>query len=188
MTVVVAVRQGNTVYMGADTQTTFDSFKQNYFSEQNFKIQKMPNDVLVAESGRCSVTQEMVLRPEFFENIAKDTGLTKKYIVQEIMPKYKQILKNANMLDDKGKGEFEFLFVWKDRIFKVHEDFCVSRINNYASIGSGREFAYPFLDDMQLSVQERIIDGMRCAAQADPYVSGPFVLIDTKEMQYKIVE
>ncbi|MBQ9716056.1 MAG: hypothetical protein IJV77_06585 [Clostridia bacterium] len=187
MTVVVAVRQGNTVFMGADTQSTFDPFKENYLSEQNLKIRKMPNDVLVAESGRSSVTQEMVFRPEFFENIPKDTGLTKKYIVQEIIPKYKKILKKADALDEKGKGEFSFLFVWKDRIFKVHDDFCVSKINNYVSIGSGSDLAYPFLDDTKLSMQERLMSGMKMAEKFDQAVSGPFVFIDTKDMQYKIV-
>ena len=78
MTVVVAIKKDDVVYLGCDTQSTFDSIKRNFLSPANLKIQKMPNDVLIAGSGRLSLIQELVFRPELFENISPEEGLTKK--------------------------------------------------------------------------------------------------------------
>ena len=190
MTVVVAIKKDDVVYLGCDTQSTFDSIKRNFLSPANFKIQKTANDVLIAGSGRLSLIQELVFRPELFENISPEECLTKKYIVQNVVPQYKKALDQKGEIDEKGKTCCEIFLAWKDRLFTIdgRDDFSVNKFSKCTAMGSGSDFALPYLTDESLGLHERMLEGMRCADKFDSGVSGPFVFIDTKDMQYNVVD
>ena len=186
MSVVVAIKSDGVVYMGCDTQTTMGKDKENRLQEVDFKINKLSNGMLIGCCG--SVVAEQSVR--FDESVFDFQGesLTKKDIVNNIIPKIKSKLKNAALDDNKEEMPVSFTIAHKDKLFVILTDFLVLGIEDYYSKGSGCFCACASLADKNLPIRERLLAAMRASAKYCASVGKPFVLVDTKELQYEIVE
>ena len=71
-------------------------------------------------------------------------------------------------------------------LLRIKIDFTSVRITEHASIGAGKDFALSSLSKEYLSLEERIVSALRTAAKMCSSVSGPFVLIDTKNLEFTI--
>ena len=54
MSVIVAIKENDVVYMGADSQTTAGMRKRSYLNETGFKIVRLENGILVGFCGRVA--------------------------------------------------------------------------------------------------------------------------------------
>lgn len=188
MSLVVAVKDGDRVYMGADTQTTFGNtvIRRPKLKEGCLKITKMPNGVLLGHTGKLNCAQRLTTQKAWFENLPEE-GLTKKFLVQEIVPKFKDNIKAVNGLDKNGGAGCSFIVAWKDRLFLLENDFSVFEIADYIAIGTP-DYAHYALMQVHQPARERLLSALETASTFSTTVSAPHVLADSKDLALEFVE
>ncbi len=200
MSVIFAIKQGDTVYMGADTQTTisrngshtgkeFFTDAQNHY-EGNYKIIKLSNGVLIGYTGEAFFGQRMLVHSEWFDDVPKE-GLSKRYIVEKVLPKLFETFKNEGLIDlDSGEIEMDLsmLIAYKDKLIRFDRNFDIVDVDRYGVVGSGQIFGLPSMIDTKFDARSAIIEALRISAGYDLYVDAPFTLIDTKLLEFEIAE
>lgn len=186
MSVIVAIKNDDVIYMGCDTQTTIGKDKENNLQELTFKINKLQNGMLVGTCGSVAAYQSVCDDESIFE--IENDELTKKVIVNNIIPKIKAKLKGIEGDTSENEMPITIIIAYKDKLFEVMCDYLVVGIEDYCSKGSGGGYTFSSLANIELSIRERILNGLRTSAKYCASVSKPFVLIDTKELKYRIVE
>ena len=186
MSVVVAIKEDDTIYLGADTLMTMGSTKiPEINNEEKYKLTKFKNGVILAHTGGVATTQKLVFHEEWFDKVP-EKGLDKEFILNEIVPKLKKELEEYKLLVEDGSMDATFFIAYKDKLYDLKAGFTSVRITEYASIGAGKDFALSSLSKEYLSLEERIVSALRTAAKMCSTVSGPFVLIDTKNLEFII--
>ena len=187
MSVIVAVKENGVVYMGADTQTTTGRKKRNGLNETAFKIHRLENGMLVGFCGAVAATHEIMVMEDVF--VLDENGeLNKKHIVNYIVPK---LINKMGQIGDEESGSLDvsILLAHKDKIYKINSSLRVIKHNEYGKAGAGSLFVnYYFTERKDLSVRDRILKSLTSCARRCDSVSGPYVLIDTKNLKYEIVD
>lgn len=83
MSVIVAIKSGDAIYMGCDTQTTSGKDKENKLQESTFKISKLRSGMLVGICGKVAAHQSVCDDESVFE--IEKGELTKKEIVNNFI-------------------------------------------------------------------------------------------------------
>lgn len=78
----------------------------------------------------------------------------------------------------------DFLIAYKDSLYDIKSDFSVVKINEYAAIGAGKNFALSILCKEHVDKQENLIEALRLSSKMCSSVDRPFVLIDTKNLEF----
>ena len=198
MSVVIAIKKNDRIYMAADTQTSCGDKKTTYLGEDSRKIHRFENGILLGCTGSVHNWQIICAHPEYF-TVPEDGELNKKYIVQNIIPKMFKCYRDNNMCE-KEEGEparlgDSYILAYKDKLFRICGTFESEVLNHYAEIGSGGALTLAglvALDDEDESCGEaielRLVELLRIASSRVMSVSGPYYLIDTKDQTFKMVE
>lgn len=187
MSVIVAIKENGVVYMGADSQTTAGRRKYNQLNETAYKIARLNNGILVGFCGRVDAHQ-LILSMENVFTLDEQGELTKGHIVKEIVPKLVDKIEQIGN-EERGSLDVSIMLAYKDKLYKITAGLDVIHLNENGSDGSGRNLANYFLFEMKnLSVKERILRALEESAKWNDSVSGPYVLIDTKNLEYEVVD
>ncbi len=195
MSIIVAVKHGGAVFMGADTQTSYKDFKTNSLAENNFKITRLPCGLLIGSSGRADIAARVVHAENVFT--VPPEGLSKKYIVTVIIPELFHFLDERELLgtdddddedEESGSMDCSLILAHKDKLFYINGNFSVWECDKFCVGGSGDGFAFPYMKsfDDGKDVHGQLLTAMRAAARHDQAVSAPFILIDSKNLDYKV--
>lgn len=194
MSVVAAVKQGGRIWFGADTQLTCGSDCYNNLNVRDLKVAKLDNGILLSFTGETSTAQMILAYPEWF-TVDEKKGLTKEHIVTKIIPRMFEKLDEEEMLERDGKDsppemKVSMLIAYKDKLFAIERGFHVVRYDDYQATGSGAnavKYGLSVLDKSK-DINEQLVRLLRISAKQDSNVSAPFVLIDTKKLEYTIVK
>ena len=187
MSVIVAVKENGVVYMGADTQTTMGKSKINGLNETAFKVTKFENGILVGFCGRVAAKQEILSMKDVFV-LDQNGELNKKHIVKEIVPK---LVNKMELIGDQDSGSLDIsiLLAYKDKMYRITVDLDVISLNDYASSGAGMRFTnWCLYSQKHLPAKERVLKALEESAKRVESVGGPYILIDTKKLEYEIVD
>ncbi len=187
MSVIIAVKKDGYVYLGADSQTSAGSKKFNGLTETNFKIIKLDNGILLGFCGKVVAKQYLLGKKEIF-TLDENGNLTTKHIVNKIIP---ELVEDLPSIGEEGSNymNVSIIMAYKDCLFKIDTDFCVCTATDYVVTGCGSEYVdYSMYIHKDKPVQERILKSLIASAKKSTGVSGPYVFIDTKEKEYKIVD
>ena len=194
MSVVMAVKQGNRIWFGADTQATRGGDRYNQLSPNDFKVMKFDNGVLLSATGETVTSQILLAHPEWF-TVDKEKGLTKKHIVMKIIPKIYEMLEAEELLERGDKGtppimKCTLLLAYEDKLFEICRDLQVIRYEDYQATGSGSNAVNYGLSriDKSKDINEQLLRLLRISAKHDTNVSAPFILIDTKDLTFTVKE
>ena len=117
MSVIVAIKSENVIYMGCDTQTTSGKDKENKLQESTFKISKLRSGMLVGICGKVAAHQSVCDDESVFE--IENGELTKKEIVNNIIPKIKAKLKDiAGDTSENERMPISIILAYKDKLFE----------------------------------------------------------------------
>ena len=194
MSILIACKKGDVVYMGTDTRTIKGGTKSNELCESNYKIQKMPNKMLVGIATDKKVRQVLFASPEIFTLDANEQ-LTHKHIVTSIIPKIQQTLRKYDLLiEDEGKVPImpgEILLAYQDRLYEICWQFSVYYSQDALAVSS-----CPIADYAQYTLfnakndehpNQTITNALDVVARHSYLVGRPYVLIDTKDQKYTLV-
>lgn len=189
MSVVIAIKSDGVVYMGADSCTSSyggDS-KDNTALGGNAKIVKRDDGLLIGTVGKCSQLKACIYNDELFQ-FDEGEKLTKKWIVTKFLPKLREALQKDNMLAPNGSFEFSLILAKGDALYKMTGEQYVYEVNDYVVAGSGGAPAIATIANKNQPIEDRVLTALRSAAQFDAYVSAPFVLYNTKDLEYREVK
>ena len=115
MSILIAYKKGDTIYMGTDTRTIVNDHKKNELRGCNLKIQKLANDMLLGITGERLERQTLIAYSEIF-TLDKNGKLTKKHIVKEIIPKLITVLEKEIAKEKQTNKEL------KQKKNQIHSD------------------------------------------------------------------
>ena len=194
MSVVVAIKKGDKVYVGADSQVTRGGTRATLKNPNNYKIWKVigADHCLMAHVG--SVRDANIVR--LIDNLVTDYDIYRKrinygFVVTRVVPDLFTALKQAGYLKDEQYLEHmdsRYLFIYKDKLFTINTDGCVLEVDDYVAIGSGEDQAIgSLLSTEGEDPQVRIIKAIKASAASDIYVDYPIILTDSESTQFKII-
>ncbi|MBO7214272.1 MAG: hypothetical protein J6V66_02115 [Clostridia bacterium] len=187
MSVIVAIKDNGTVYMGADSQTSAGSSKVNRLNETAFKVVRLDNGTLVGFCGKIAARQTILAMKDVF-TLDENGELTKSHIVKNIVAKLADKLVDIGD-EQSGSLDVTILIAHKDNLFRISSDLTVIKLNEYGRAGSGLSFVdYALVGMKELSVRERILKALIESSKRTLSVSGPYVLIDTKALEYEVID
>ena len=195
MSILVAYKKGDTVFMGTDTRVCRDGVVKNELCKSNHKIQKVESGILVGVSGDLHVRQNIFAYSEIF-TLNKRGELTRAHIVKEIIPKLIEMLDGEELLV-KEKDTFAYmpcciLIAYKDKLYEICSSFMVIAYEDFQAVGSKTKitsFAQATLFNTKDGddVKQRIIKALEVVSKHTISVGAPYLLIDTKDQRYKLV-
>lgn len=196
MSVVVAIKDKDKVWVGCDSQVTCGWSKYTLKNKNNFKIFKptKENDVIIGVCGYLRDANILSCVEEYLDELAKlKNEIDFKYIVTKLVPKLFSILRDNKRIVEKKEQltimESQILFIYKDKIFDISPDGCVIEIEDYCAIGSGTDFAIGYLNNNEeKDIKQKIIKAIQSSCLTDLYVNYPIVVMNTKDNEVEIVE
>lgn len=194
MSVVVAIKKGDKVYVGADSQVTRGGTRATLKNSNNYKIWKVrgARNCLMAHVG--TVRDANIIR--LMDGLVTDYEMFKGYIdyefvVKKVVPAIFSELKQAGYLKDDqfiDHMESRYLFIYKDQLYTINTDGCVLEVDDYVAIGSGEDQAIgSLLSTEGEDPQTRIIKAIKASAASDIYVDYPIILTNSKTTDFEII-
>ena len=194
MSVVVAIKENDRVYIGCDSQATQGGSRTTLKNPNNYKVWNVlpVNNCLMASVG--NVRDACVIRT--MTDLVSDYDIFKDcidfdYVVNNIVPHIIYRLKEVKYLNDEPVFEgFEsvFLFAYKDKLFHITNDGSVIEIEDFVAIGSGKNEAIgSLLSTDGLKPEERIIKAIKASAASDIYVDYPIIITNTVDQRFDII-
>lgn len=189
MSVIVAIRQGGTIYMGADTQSTAVNIRAHGLHKDNLKIKKLANGVFSCACGRVVTLQTVYAILNNLPVLDEQGLLTKAHLVREVVPALCECMREAGFVNGRGEMDAEFILTYQDKGYVIFSNFSVYAIGETFSLGAGSCAAeYALKERVDLPVRERILLALRCSAATCDTVGAPFALVDTAKQEFEIVE
>ena len=193
MSLIVAIKRDDVVYLGADTRSTRGERVRANLAEDDFKINRLAS-CFVGAAGSVASIQVMTSHPEWFELNGKP--LTKKFLVLNVLPKYYETIKHMDKLkiseQNSASPESGCAFIVTDgkKLFIIRDDFSVTELSKYAQVGCTEPIALSILFNAldEYTPNELILKALRLSAYRNDGVGAPFVLINTKDNKFTVVE
>ena len=176
MTCIVAVSDGNKVYMAGDSCAVDDS---TITSRQNPKV-FINNGIAIGycQSFRMGqIIQYIFVPPTIHKNID-----LMEYMVTSFVPALKDCLdENDFPAHDDDKENWSVIVGIENKLFYIESDWQVGFDNNqYYAIGSGSPYALGAMyASMSKNPIEKLTIGLEAAMEFSPFVRTPFHFINT---------
>ena len=142
---------------------------------------------MVGFGGRVAARQT-ILAMRYVFTLDENGELTKKHIVQQIVSKLLDKMEQIGN-EESGALDVSILLAHKDKMYKITADLDVIHLNKNASLGSGKYYVnYALFGIPDIPVKEKILKALIESAKHTESVAGPYVLIDTKNLEYEVVD
>ena len=194
MSVVVAIKKEDKIYIGSDSQVTRGGTRRTLNNPNNYKIWKVRgvDNCLMAHVG--NVRDANVIR--LIDGLVTDYDAYKnnvdyEYVVKSIVPDIVNALKARGFVKDEPYLDHMdscFLFAFQNQLYMINTDGCVIEIDDYVAIGSGSDQAIgSLLSTEDEPSKTRIIKAIKASAASDIYVDYPIILSDTKDTEFEVI-
>lgn len=182
MTCIVAIKEGKTLYFGADSTAGSPSTGEGYAvaTPKIFRTgEYMVGYTISFRAGQ--VIHHDVDWPEPPAGLPNE--MLESFMVREVVPRLRNALRDGGAVKicEGVEQGAHFLIGLRGQFFNVGLDFsAVSLPADFAAIGSGRHHAYGALHalaDLQMAPEDRIRRALAAAAHYMMNVGEPFLLI-----------
>ena len=192
MSILIAYKKDDTIYLGTDTRVILSDTKHNRTCECDYKIQKMENGMLVGIVNDVPARQVLFAHPEVF-TLDKQGKLSHKHIVLNVIPKIIDLLKYNYLLienkDDFVSMSTVIMLAHKDVLYRIDTYFGVHRMTQFDVQGAIGPYSIGVVSRINESedINTQIVQGLDIASKYSIYVSPPYLLVDTKSLKYSLV-
>lgn len=194
MSVVVAIKEGNKIYMGCDSQVTHGGTRVTLKNKNNYKIWNVlgVDNCLMGHVGRVREANAVRLIDDMVPELtAIKDNVNYRFVVERVTSKIVSQLRRFGFCKDEQyfeSTESEFLFAYKDKLYDISPDTCVIEVDDCVAIGSGEDQA---IGSLVSTVGEdpivRIIKAIKASAASDIYVDYPIILTDTETNEFTVI-
>lgn len=195
MSVVIAIKENNQVYVACDTQVTRGSAKSNSLNPNNFKLwhPSKNKEVIIGSSGSVRVRNIIQSSRELNEKIESNTEIIDYFfVINEIVPLLFKLQKQ-NDIELKVDGfptlDISLIIVVKNKIYHISSYGDVMEVDHYIAIGSGQiEVNVSLLQAKELEVKKRLIQSIKNSESLNLYVSFPIIIGSNQTLDFEIFE
>jgi len=188
MSVTVAIKDKDIVYLGADTMVTYGDSKRylrHPSSQKIWKIMDTENCIM----GGCGYLRDINLIHYCTAELVPEAAVLKgdiniRTIMMNAVPTiFNTISEYSKIADPEEKGiKSSFIWACKDKCFVIYPDGNVEEVEDYAAIGSGADAALASLKNSEgMPILDRLYMALEAAADISLYVADPFVFINTDD-------
>lgn len=188
MSVVIAIKDDDKVYMAADTMVTYGDSKRHLTTESSQKIWAV-GDTANCIMGGAGYLRDINLIRYCTTELVPEANLIKEDItvgtimiqtvplIFETIRNYTKIIEGEQSTTPIGSS---FFWAYKGHLFLIMTDGVVEEVEDYEAIGSGADAALASLKHTAgESVYDRLYKALEAASDISLYVSNPYVVIDT---------
>jgi ATP-dependent protease HslVU (ClpYQ) peptidase subunit len=180
VSLIVAVKSLEGVYLGADTQVTTGVLKYNDANPLSSKLFKSSNGLIIGSTGSLINHQLLIETPFLKESIAPPSLSPEMVIEKIINPWVESIMAlKPDPKNDILSLDAKVLIAYRNDLYLIESSGAIFEISNAISIGSGADFTLPFLRDETLTPSQRVEQSLKFTSMHDPYVSEPFIYMST---------
>lgn len=190
MSVVIAIKKDNVIYMAADTMVTYGDSKRHLYSESSQKIWAV-SDTPHCVMGATGYLRDINLIHHCTNELVPEAAIIREdlnigIIMQYTVPTIFETIRNYTKVVMPENQSFEFctsfLYAYKNRLFSILPDGLVEEIDDYTAIGSGADAALASLKhNIDEPVYTRLMKALDAASDISLYVSAPYVCINTED-------
>lgn len=160
MTVVAVKKENGVVEIAADGAVTSGWTTVSNADNKLFAKIKKVGDYIIAGSGSASDVSMLMMYSKTHLIDRNDEG--------GVFDWFKGFLDwRKEKVNNYGIDGSNFIIVWGDKVYYI-EDFMVYEIQNYYSIGSGRDFAMA-----AMHMGGSVVDAVKCAIKFDSFCGEP---------------
>ena len=183
MSVVVAIKEGNKVYIGVDSQVTKGGTRTTLKNPNNYKVWRVEGapHCLMAHVG--NFRDSNIVR--CMDHLVTDYNIYRnhidyEFVVKKVVPDIVEELQKYGMIKDDKYVECldsAFIFAFENQLYMIGRDKSVIEIDDYVAMGSGEDQAIgSLLSTEGEKPKERIVKAIKASAAADIYVDYPIIL------------
>lgn len=190
MSVIVAIKKDGVIYLGTDTRYS-DGGNQislvNLNALKIWKVEGKENCLL----GQVGIQREASAIRACHDLVDSSSPMDFAYIVNQVEPRIKEVLKEHEFIDASdpyGTMKSRFLLAYQDKMYVIDRG-SVLEYDDFVAIGSSECEAFGSLVSSrnEEDPEKRILVALRVSAMHDVYVGAPFVLINSKTMEFKVI-
>ena len=192
MTCIVGLIDKNKTYIGCDSLGSNGYSKSLRKDKKIFKIKDTSNGIIgFTSSYRMG---QLLMYSSGLIDSRDEPNIDHKYLVTNTIPKIIEIYDKGGFtrLKDNIKSGGEFLFAYKDKLWKIESDFQVGEpFKNYDACGSGEEFALGSLITTENLIDDPVVRihlALQSASEFSVGVAPPYYIMNTENdeiMEYK---
>lgn len=176
MTCIIALKENNNIFIGADSLGTSDSF---IYNRADSKIIRN-GEFLIGVAG--SIRTRQILQYMNFPK-CNDWDI-EKYMCTNFIDSIRNSIYNVGNMQERDGIQFtddsDIIVIFRDRIFKIEVDFQVAwNQEPYMIIGSGTQVATGAMEillDMNLSSKDKIFKAITTASKYINSVGGNIII------------
>jgi len=197
MSVVVAVKDTDRVWVACDSQSTGGYTKRTLTNKNNYKISKpeKEKETIIGVVGDAKLTNIIKIEDFFVDELTKlKDSLDFKYVVKTIVPNIFSLCKN-NQLVTKVKDQESYTmnggvtFAHKNKLFTIESNGYVTEIDDYCADGSGYRLALGYLNQhSDEGKKDMAIKAVKSACESDLFVNYPIIVMNTFDDEILIIE
>lgn len=191
MSVIVAIKDKDKVYLAADSQCTFGASKLTLSNPSNYKIWKTKglNNSIMCHIGDCRDLGIIRFNCFIPEARALLGDIDIDFVQGEMVYSMFDALKERDFIETEDGPHMAsgYLFAYKDKLFEISRWMYVLEIDDYIAIGSGRDSALGSLSStIGEPIETRLIKAIIAAENIDLCVGYPIIITDTETCEFKI--
>lgn len=192
MTCIVALREGNTIIMGADRSLDFGEGRTEVSSHP--KIKKLNENMTIGISGSLYSAQTMLEYlevPDFYSSSARvlHSNLDENhYMMRMFLPSYRKVLEERCCISEEDQKNqscrINSLVICNGKIYDIGNYFeVIPANNNFMAAGSGQQYALGSLystKDINIPTKDKVRKALESAAYYNEYVREPFDFLEVE--------
>ena len=193
MSVIVAIRENNKIYIGADSQVTRGGCRASLSNPNNYKIWKVKgvDNCIMGHVGNLRDACAIRVMDDLVREIdVIHDEIDFEYVVRRIEPMIRdELIDHRFISDDKPYTDMEsrFIFCYRDKMYTITYGSVIEN-DDFVSIGSGESAAIGSLvSTIGQAPEERIIKAIKSSVTNDIYVDYPIILTDTETTEFEII-
>lgn len=191
MSVVIAIKDKDKVYLAADSQCTCGESKLTLSNPNNYKIWKTKglDNSIMCHTGACRDLGVIRFKNFIPETRAMRGDIDYEFVQGQMVYDMFDALKEHNFTESEEGPHMTsgYLFAYKDKVYEISRWLYVLEIDDYTAIGSGSDSAMGSLAaTVGEPIETRLLKAVIAASNVDIYVSYPIIITDTESCEFKI--
>ena len=193
MSIVMAIKDKDRVYMACDSQTTQGTIKhiiQNEGSCKIFRPYGMKN-CLIGGVGLSNGINVLRYQSLFSEAECLKNEIDHEFIQNELCFRVRDIIKDKDLAGNNENAMLSsnYIICHKNDIYHINEDLCVKEYPEFGAAGCCKDVALGCLaSSKDEDVKRRLIKAMIACCDNDRNVDFPLVIMNTKTSKVEVLD
>ena len=185
---IIGIKEKDRMVLGFAYWTLQEVNARDKVLEDNLPFKVFKDEGVVIACAERKITSDMLFADENIEKMIKEGKTTYEDVVNDFAPMIHDRMAKENLLLDDGKWSNCFVVAKGNSVVDVTPTFFVQDVADFFAHGFTTEYVKSSLFySVGKPAEERIIEAFRFHTQMMSDYMFPIVLVDTKDLQMKVI-